>query len=97
MQIVVNLPEPTGPDEDGQVFFGDYDIRVDNTGRSDAPGDIWTDFGLGRDVLRRFNPATARRIATELLAAAHYAESKVHTCSFDDYGSDSSCQPCSLT
>ena len=34
---VIALPEAEGPDEDGQLWFGDYDIRVDMTGKRDDP------------------------------------------------------------
>lgn len=34
---VIALPEAGGPDEDGQLWFGDYDIRVDMTGKRDEP------------------------------------------------------------
>ncbi|OBJ24470.1 hypothetical protein [Mycobacterium sp. 1245801.1] len=75
--ITVELPEPSDTDDNGQVYFGDYDIRVDNTGGSSGPGDIWTDFGLGSEVLGCFTPTEVRRIAAELLAAAVLAESKL--------------------
>lgn len=70
---VVELPEPIGPDDDGQLYFGDYDIRVDNTGGSRV-GDVWTDYGLGSEVLSQIGAFRARYMGTALLAAAAAAE-----------------------
>ncbi|MGC7276968.1 Uncharacterised protein [Mycobacteroides abscessus subsp. bolletii] len=70
---VVELPKPIGPDDDGQLYFGDYDIRVDNTGGSRV-GDVWTDYGLGSEVLSQIGAFRARYMGTALLAAAAAAE-----------------------
>lgn len=70
---VVELPEPIGPDDDGQLYFGDYDIRVDNTDGSRV-GDVWTDYGLGSEVLSQIGVFRARYMGTALLAAAAAAE-----------------------
>lgn len=70
---VVELPKPIGPDDDGQLYFGDYDIRVDNTGGSRV-GDVWTDYGLGSEVLSQIGVFRARYMGIALLAAAAAAE-----------------------
>lgn len=66
---VVALPEPCAKDDDGQVFFGDWDIRADCTG-SLAYRMITTDFGLGSEVKQSMPPARAEWWARHLLAAA---------------------------
>ena len=66
---VVELPEPCAKDDDGQVFFGDWDIRADCSG-SLAYRMITTDFGLGSEVKQSMPPARAEWWARHLLAAA---------------------------
>jgi len=66
---VVKLPEPTATDDDGQVFFGEYDVRADPTGSRQFRRVI-TDFGLGSECRQEFTPAGARYWAGLLLAAA---------------------------
>lgn len=66
---VVELPEPCAKDDDGQVFFGDWDIRADCSG-SLAYRMVTTDFGLGSEVKQSMPPARAEWWARHLLAAA---------------------------
>lgn len=66
---VVELPEPCGTDDDGQVFFGEWDIRADPTGSLRYRG-VTTDFGLGSEFKRTMSPAVARWWGEHLLAAA---------------------------
>lgn len=61
---VVELPEGE-QDDDGQVWFDDYDIRVDHTGRHGA------EVYLNK---RPVHPSWLRRRAEEYLAAAKCAE-----------------------
>ncbi|MCH9728399.1 MAG: hypothetical protein K0U84_01725 [Actinomycetia bacterium] len=72
---IVELPEPDDPepDGDGQVYFGDYDVRADPTG-SRQGRQVVTGFGLGSEVRRSMTPAAARHWAGLLLAAAAAAE-----------------------
>lgn len=70
---VVELPKPE-TDADGQLWFGEYDIRVDSTGAFTDYGDIFTDFGLGSEVLQQLSPAGARNWGLAFLAAADAAE-----------------------
>ena len=70
---VVELPARDEIDADGQEWFSDYDIRVDNTGR-DKPGDIITDFGMGSEFRATPSVQRCRRFAAALLAAADAAE-----------------------
>lgn len=48
---LVQLPEPTATDDDGPVFYGEYDVRADPTG-SPQYRTVTTDFGLGSEVKR---------------------------------------------
>lgn len=70
---VIKLPEPTAEDDDGQVFFGEYDIRADPTG---SPGyrTVTTDFGMGTEFKVQWSPASARWWGKHLLAAADATE-----------------------
>ncbi|ADL71240.1 hypothetical protein ISLAND3_58 [Mycobacterium phage Island3] len=65
---VVELPQPDGPDDDGQVHYGDCgDIRVDTTARG-------TEFPLIYIGDTPFDPETLRRDAAAMLAAVDEAE-----------------------
>jgi predicted nucleic acid-binding protein len=64
---IVELPDSDGQDDDGQEYFGDFDIRVDHTGRGTEYPSIYID---GRPS----DPEAARREAADLLAAANAAE-----------------------
>lgn len=66
---VTELPEPCAADDDGQVFFGDWDIRADCTG-SLGWRTVTTDFGLDSEVKQSMSPARAEWWARNLLAAA---------------------------
>jgi hypothetical protein len=66
-RITVDLPAPEGPDGDGQLFFADYELRVDLTGPSGEPAEIrWNG--------RLIDAFIARNLGLELLAAAETAE-----------------------
>lgn len=62
---VIALPEAEGPDEDGQLWFGDYDIRVDMTGKRDEPHLYVYDEPRTPDAVHRH--------AVALIAAAKHA------------------------
>ncbi|AER48437.1 hypothetical protein [Mycobacterium phage HC] len=65
---LVELPQPDGPDDDGQVHYGDCgDIRVDTTARG-------TEFPLIYIGDTPFDPETLRRDAAAMLAAVDEAE-----------------------
>ncbi|QHB41402.1 DNA methyltransferase [Mycobacterium phage Megiddo] len=65
---VVELPQPDGPDDDGQVYFGACrDIRVDTTAPHGQFPRIYVDH-------TPYAPETLRRDAAEMLAAALEAE-----------------------
>lgn len=66
-KISVTLPEPDDTDMDGQVYFGDFEIRVDVTGGTAHPPVIV------RDGVER-TPAQARFLGLAFLAAAEFAE-----------------------
>lgn len=70
---VVKLPESDSVDDDGQVFFGEYDIRADCTG-SPAYRSVTADFGMGLEFKVSWSPASTRWWAEHLLAAAAVAE-----------------------
>lgn len=70
---VVALPQPDEEDGDGQVFFDDWSVRADPTGRASARR-VVTDFGLGTAFRTSLSPIRARRLAAALLAAADTAE-----------------------
>lgn len=72
---LIQLPEPTYVDDDGQVFYGEYDVRADPTG-SPQYRTVTTDFGLGGEVKRSMPPSAARYWAGVLLAAAVSAEGR---------------------
>lgn len=63
-----------GLDDNGQLYFDDYAIRVDNTGPSNTVGDIYTDFAMGSEFKREITPRQCRSLAAALLAAANAAE-----------------------
>ncbi|NKW34834.1 hypothetical protein GS942_23380 [Rhodococcus hoagii] len=63
--VIVELPEGT-PDDDGQVWFDEFDVRVDCTGTS-RPHDVWVG-GRSRSA------AGLEHQAAEYLAAARVAE-----------------------
>lgn len=73
---VVELPadDNGGLDDNGQLYFDDYAIRVDNTGPSNTVGDIYTDFAMGSEFKREITPRQCRSLAAALLAAANAAE-----------------------
>jgi len=73
---VVQLPadDNGGLDDNGQLYFDDYAIRVDNTGPSNTVGDIYTDFAMGSEFKREITPRQCRSLAAALLAAANAAE-----------------------
>lgn len=62
---VIALPESDGPDEDGQLWFDDSDIRVDTTGKPD-------DTRLYVNGEPR-TPDAVYRHAVALIAAAQHA------------------------
>lgn len=64
---VVKLPKSGGPDDDGQEWFGDGDIRVDHSARGSEYPSIY----LGS---RPFAPEDLRLEAADMLAAADAAE-----------------------
>jgi hypothetical protein len=69
---VVVLPEPDEVDDDGQIWFDDYDVRVDTTGHSREPATIWI-----RNVPRDVDQVERHAIA--LLAAVAAARAKTAT------------------
>ena len=73
---VVELPadDNGGLDDNGQLYFDDYAIRVDNTGPSNTVGDIYTDFAMGSEFKREITPRQCRSLAAALLAAANATE-----------------------
>ena len=62
---VIALPEADGPDGDGQLWFDDFDIRVDTTGKRD-------DIRLYVNGEPR-TPDAVYRHAAALIAAAKHA------------------------
>lgn len=76
---VVELPadDNGGLDDNGQLYFDDYAIRVDNTGPSNTVGDIYTDFAMGSEFKREITPRQCRSLAAALLAAANAAEEEL--------------------
>lgn len=62
---VIALPEPDGPDEDGQLWFDDFGIRVDTTGKRGDPH-LYVN-GEPR------TPDAVYRHAVALIAAAQHA------------------------
>lgn len=65
---VVELPEPDGEDDDGQVYFADFDIRVDTTGRHGYTAHLTS------EVSREIDAELLRRRAASYLAAARLLE-----------------------
>lgn len=61
---LVELPEADEVDEDGQMWFGNYDIRVDTTGAGTEHPRLYVDG-------QAMNPALIRNRAVALLAALH--------------------------
>lgn len=73
--VMVLLPEPDGggEDEDGQLYFADYAIRVDCTDL-DPERPVITDFGLGREFKTEIPAPLAWSFGSNLIAAAFAAD-----------------------
>lgn len=65
---VVKPAEPDGEDDDGQVYFADFDLRVDTTGQHGYTAH------LSPEVSREIDAELLRQRAAAYLAAARLLE-----------------------
>lgn len=70
LSAVVALPQPDMTDDDGQIWFGDYEIRVDPTGR--GPAEVYV--GKSAPGLRHLERHAAAILAAVAAARAADAE-----------------------
>ena len=64
---IVKLPESDETDDDGQIWVGDYELRVDPSSGQQNPTTV---YWRGREV----STNSIRRLAGELLSAASIAD-----------------------
>lgn len=72
LSAVVALPDPDEVDDDGQVWFGDYDIRVDPTGS--GPAEVYVGVNKSAPGLRQLERHAAALLAA--IAAARAADAE---------------------